>query len=205
MDLYPNDVKVTATSKDIIDRFGQLENEELEKVEEVFSVAGRIMALRDFGKASFVTIQDRKGRIQAYVRRDKLGEKDFSIFKRLGSGRYHMGFRTCFQNQDKRADDRGAGLRLLAKATQTFPEKWHGLTDTEIRYRQRYLDLIVNPKVKQVFECRSQIIQLIREFMLKRDFLEVETPMMQPMPGRRHGQAVQDFPQRPREWIFTCA
>src|SRR5512136_169501 len=86
VDLYPNDVKVTATTKELAERFSAMENEELEKVEEIFSVAGRIMALRDFGKASFVTIQDRKGRIQAYLRKDKLGETDFLIFKRLEIG-----------------------------------------------------------------------------------------------------------------------
>lgn len=183
VDLYPNDVKVTATSKDIMDRFGQLENEDLEKIDEVFSVAGRIMALRDFGKASFVTIQDRKGKVQVYVRRDKVGEKDFSIFKRLEVGDILWVSGRVFRTRTKELTIEAAGLKLLAKATQTFPEKWHGLTDTEIRYRQRYLDLIVNPKVKQVFETRSRIIQMIRRFMLDRDFLEVETPMMQPLPG----------------------
>ena len=107
VDLYPNDVKVTATTKELADRFGAMENEELEKVEEIFSVAGRIMALRDFGKASFVTIQDRKGRIQAYLRKDKLGEKDFLIFKRLEIGDIVWVSGRRFQDQDKRAYDRG--------------------------------------------------------------------------------------------------
>ena len=183
VDLYPNDVNVTATTKELAERFGAMENEELEKVEEIFSVAGRIMAVRDFGKASFVTIQDRKGRIQAYLRKDKLGEKDFLIFKRLEIGDIVWVSGRVFRTRTKELTIEARNMRLLAKATQPFPEKWHGLTDTEIRYRQRYLDLIVNPRVKQVFECRSKIIQLIRDFMLKRDFLEVETPMMQPLPG----------------------
>ncbi len=183
VELYPNDVHVRSTSKDILIRFGELENEDLEKITEKFSLAGRIMALRNFGKAAFITIQDRKGRIQAYIRKDKLGEKEFSIFKRLDIGDIVYVSGRVFKTRTKELTIEAEEIRLLSKAIQAFPEKWHGLTDTEIRYRQRYLDLIVNPKVKEVFETRSSIIQLIRDFMLKRDFVEVETPMMQPMPG----------------------
>lgn len=183
IDLYPNDIKASSTTVELAERFGGMENEGLEKITEEFSVAGRIMARRDFGKASFITVQDRKGRIQAYLRKDRLDEKEFSVFKRLEIGDIVWVSGRVFKTRTKELTIETSGFRLLAKAIRPFPEKWHGLTDTEIRYRQRYLDLIVNPDVKRVFETRSRIIQLIREFMLKRDFVEVETPMMQPMAG----------------------
>ena len=183
VETYPNDAKVTHLSKQILDTYGPMDNETLEKVAERFSIAGRIMAIRDFGKGAFIAVQDRKGRIQAFIRKDKVGEAAFALFKSLDVGDIvHLTGRV-FKTRTGELTLEVEGLRLLTKCLRPLPEKWHGLTDVEIRYRQRYLDLTVNPKVKEVFEARSRIIQSIRTFLHERDFLEVETPMMQPMAG----------------------
>jgi lysyl-tRNA synthetase class 2 len=185
IDLYPNDSRVGQTSAEIIDRFGALAPEELEKITERFTLAGRLMAVRDFGKGAFISIQDRKGRLQAFVRKNQVGEKGFALFKRLDIGDIVWIAGRVFKTRtgELTIDVEENGLRLLAKALRPLPEKWHGLTDVEIRYRQRHLDLIVNPEVRRVFHQRSRIISLIRRFMEERDFLEVETPMMQPRAG----------------------
>jgi lysyl-tRNA synthetase class 2 len=159
--------------------------EELEKITERFTIAGRMMAVRDFGKGAFISIQDRKGRLQAFLRKNQLGEKGFSLFKRLDIGDIVWVAGRVFKTRtgELTLDVEEDGLRLLSKSLRPLPEKWHGLTDVEIRYRQRHLDLIVNPEVRKVFHQRSRIISLIRRFMEARDFLEVETPMMQPRAG----------------------
>jgi len=183
IDLYPNDVTVNATTKTILDRFGHLDNDALEKIEERFSLAGRLMAVRSFGKAAFLNIQDRKGKIQAYIKKNKIGEKQFSLFKRLDIGDIIFVAGRVFKTKTGELTVETDEIRLLAKALRPLPEKWHGLTDIETRYRQRHLDLIVNPGVRELFHKRSRIIQLIRDFMQKMDFLEVETPMMHPVAG----------------------
>ncbi|MEK7827041.1 MAG: lysine--tRNA ligase, partial [Thermodesulfobacteriota bacterium] len=159
--------------------------EKLEKITERFTLAGRLMAVRDFGKGAFISIQDRKGRLQAFLRKNQLGEKTFSLFKRLDIGDIIWVAGRVFKTRtgELTIDVEENGLRLLSKSLRPLPEKWHGLTDVEIRYRQRHLDLIVNPEVRKVFHQRSRIISLIRRFMEERDFLEVETPMMQPRAG----------------------
>ncbi len=185
IDLYPNDVQVANNSESIRERFESLSEEELEKIDERFTLAGRIMAIRDFGKSAFVSIQDRKGRIQAFLRKNALGEKGFSLFKRLDAGDIIWIAGRVFKTKtgELSIDVEEDGLCLLSKSLLPLPEKWHGLTDIEIRYRQRHLDLIVNPEVRKVFQQRSRIISLIRRFMEERDFLEVETPMMQSKAG----------------------
>ena len=185
IDLYPNDVQVADTTVSICDRFGEMTPEELEKITERFTLAGRLMAVRDFGKGAFISIQDRKGRIQAFLRKNQLGEKGFALFKRLDIGDIIWIAGRVFKTRtgELTIDVEENGLRLLSKSLHPLPEKWHGLTDVEIRYRQRHLDLIVNPEVRKVFQMRSRIISLIRRFMEERDFLEVETPMMQPRAG----------------------
>ncbi|HNS55141.1 MAG TPA: OB-fold nucleic acid binding domain-containing protein, partial [Syntrophales bacterium] len=183
LEAYPNDAKVTHLSAQIHEAFGQMDNEALERVTERFAVAGRIMAIRSFGKGAFVALQDRKGRIQAFVRKDRVGDEVFGLFKTLDVGDIvHLTGRV-FKTRTGELTIEAEALRLLTKCLRPLPEKWHGLTDVEIRYRRRYLDLIVNPKVKEVFETRSRIIRFIRAFLHERDFLEVETPMMQPMAG----------------------
>ncbi len=183
IDLYPNDVTVNATTETILDRFGHLDNDALEKIEERFSLAGRLMAVRSFGKAAFLNIQDRKGKIQAYIKKNKIGENQFSLFKRLDIGDIIFVAGRVFKTKTGELTVETDEIRLLAKALRPLPEKWHGLTDIETRYRQRHLDLIVNPEVRELFHKRSRIIQLTRDFMQKRDFLEVETPMMHPVAG----------------------
>ena len=185
VDLYPNDIRVRDTTSSIGERFGQMTPEELEKVTERFTLAGRMMAVRDFGKGAFISIQDRTGRLQAFLRKNQVGEKTFALFKKLDVGDIVWVAGRVFKTRtgELTIDVEENGLRLLSKSIRALPEKWHGLTDIEIRYRQRHLDLIVNPEVRKVFQQRSRIISLIRRFMEERDFLEVETPMMQPRAG----------------------
>jgi len=185
INLYPNDARVGETTADIIGRFVRMAPEELEKVTERFTLAGRMMAVRDFGKGAFISIQDRKGRLQAFIRKNQVGDETFSLFKKLDIGDIVWIAGRVFKTRtgELSIDVEERGLRLLSKSLHPLPEKWHGLTDVEIRYRQRHLDLIVNPEVRDVFVKRSRIISLIRRFMEERDFLEVETPMMQPRAG----------------------
>ncbi|MBW2544216.1 MAG: lysine--tRNA ligase [Deltaproteobacteria bacterium] len=183
IDLYPNDVKVTATTKSIIDRFGDMDNEGLEGVEEKFALAGRLMAIRNFGKAAFVSIQDREGRIQGYIARDKVGKDIYPVFKKFDVGDIVFISGGLLKTRTGELTIDADEIRLLSKSVKSLPEKWHGLTDVEARYRQRHLDLIMNPAVKEVFYMRSRIIKLIRDFMQERGFLEVETPMMHPLAG----------------------
>ena len=180
---YANDFPVTHTAEEIRAAHDQHDAAALEESGARYAVGGRIMARRDFGKAAFIQLQDRSGRLQVYVGRDNIGTDAFDQFKKLDLGDIvgvtGVPFRTRTGELSLRAD----GLRLLTKALQPLPEKWHGLTDVETRYRQRYLDLIVNPEVRETFRKRSRIIGVIRDFMQQRDFLEVETPMMQPLAG----------------------
>ncbi|NTW06273.1 MAG: lysine--tRNA ligase [Syntrophaceae bacterium] len=190
VDLYPNDIKPQNTTSDIFSQYGNADSDTLTQLGPKFSIAGRLMAMRNFGKAAFIKIQDRKGQIQCYVAKNILSEDAYYVFKKLDIGDiiYIAGklFRTKTNELTIEADE----LRLLSKAIRPLPEKWHGLTDIEIRYRQRHLDLISNPEVKETFYRRSRIIHLIRQFMDRHDFLEVETPMMQPRAG---GAAARPF------------
>ena len=183
VELYPNGVRAKDTAASVIARFGEMDHEALARVEEQFSLAGRLMAVRNFGKAAFFTIQDRKGRLQGYIHRNNVDEKTLSLFRRLDIGDIVFIAGKLFRTKTGELTLETNSLRLLAKAIRPLPEKWHGLVDIETRYRQRHLDLIANPGVREVFERRSRIIQLIRRFMEERDFLEVETPMMQPRAG----------------------
>lgn len=183
VDLYPNNVRPQNTTAEILTEFGNSEAEALAGLKQQFSIAGRLMAVRNFGKAAFVKIQDRKGQIQSYVAKDMLDEKAFFIFKKLDIGDIVYISGKLFRTKTNELTIEAHDLRLLSKAMHPLPEKWHGLTDVETRYRQRHLDLISSPAVKEIFFRRSRIIQLIRQFMDKHDFLEVETPMMQPHAG----------------------
>jgi len=141
------------------------------------------MAIRNFGKAAFVNIQDRDGRIQGYIARDKVGSDKYAIFKKLDVGDIVFISGNLLKTRTDELTVDADEIRLLSKSVRPLPEKWHGITDVEARYRQRHLDLIMNPAVKEVFYTRSRIIKLIRDFMQERDFLEVETPMMHTMAG----------------------
>ena len=190
IDLYPNNIKPQNTAEEILTQYGHFDNEALSNVKISFSVAGRLMFVRNFGKAAFVKIQDYKGQIQGYIAKNILSAEDYSVFKKLDVGDIIYISGNLFRTKTNELTIEAQKLILLSKSIRPLPEKWHGLTDVETRYRQRYLDLIVNPKVKEVFHRRSRIIKLIRQFMDNHDFLEVETPMMQPRAG---GAAARPF------------
>ncbi len=183
VDLYPNDTRPQNTTAEILARFGETDAESLAQISENLSIAGRLMAVRNFGKAAFIKIQDRKGQMQCYIAKNILSEQDFALFKRLDIGDIVYVIGKLFRTKTNELTIEAEGLRLMAKSIHPLPEKWHGLTDIETRYRQRHLDLISNPAVKEIFIRRSLIIKLIRQFMDQNDFLEVETPMMQPRAG----------------------
>jgi lysyl-tRNA synthetase class 2 len=183
VDPFPNNFRVTHTAEGIHQAFDALPDEALASTGESCSIAGRIMAIRDFGKASFIQIQDRTGRIQAYLRRDSVGDQAFKLFKKLDIGDIIGAKGKVFRTKTRELTLQVETFQLLTKSLRPLPEKWHGLTDIEIRYRQRYLDLTVNPDVKKIFLTRMKAIRLIRIFFAERDFLEVETPMMHPIPG----------------------
>jgi len=178
---YPNDFRPQHTSADVVAAFGHCET--IEEGAATFVVAGRIIARRSFGKAAFIQLQDRKGRIQLYVRKDTIGAESYETFESFDIGDIIGATGTPFRTKTGELSLNVSEVRLLTKSFLPLPEKFHGLTDVETRYRQRYVDLIVNPEVREVFIKRSRIVNLIREFMVQHDFLEVETPMMQPIPG----------------------
>jgi lysyl-tRNA synthetase, class II len=173
----------THTIAQILEEFGSLDGARLEALNRTFRLAGRLMLVRHFGKASFCHIQDGTSRIQVYVQKQEVGLDEFARFKRLDLGDI-VGFAgSLFRTKTGELTLAADQFVLLTKALLPLPEKYHGLTDIETRYRQRYLDLMVNPQVREVFVKRAQIISVMREFFRNRGFLEVETPMMQPIPG----------------------
>ena len=180
--------EVSHHAKDVLEQFGHLEGEE-ESSEEI-TIAGRLMAIRGHGKASFSVLMDRSGRIQIYFKLDVLGEEKYSQFKLLDIGdiigvKGHV-FRTRRGEITVRVDD----FDMLSKSLRPLPEKFHGLTDTEIRYRQRYVDLIMNPEVMDTFVARTNIMKSIREYLDERDYIEVETPVLGTIAG---GAAARPF------------
>jgi len=180
---YANGFEVTHQNAQIHQAHANDNADALEGCDQNYVVAGRIMARRDFGKAAFVQLQDRSGRLQVYVGKNKIGDDSFAVFGKLDVGDIVGISGKPFRTKTDELSLRAESLQLLTKSLQPLPEKWHGLTDVETRYRQRYLDLIVNPEVGEVFKKRSRIISLMRDFMQQRDYLEVETPMMQPVAG----------------------
>ncbi len=178
---YPNDFKPLHTSADFNAAYG--DKQEIDATDDIFVVAGRILARRSFGKAAFVQLQDRKGRIQLYVKKDQVGDEAFAAFESFDIGDIVGAEGYPFRTKTGELSLHARSIRLLTKSLLPLPEKFHGLTDVETRYRQRYVDLIVNPESREIFFKRSRIINLIRAFMTGRDFLEVETPMMQQIPG----------------------
>ena len=182
---YPNDFRKDTTAGELHDRFDDSDSEQLAGVDEQFSLAGRMMAKRVMGKIAFVLLQDRSGSIQLMIQRDNLPEGLFQEFKHWDIGDIVGARGHIVRTQKGELSIRASDLRLLTKSLRPLPEKYHGLTDTEIRYRQRYVDLIMNEESRAVFRTRSKIITYIRGFMESpgREFLEVETPMMHPIPG----------------------
>ena len=180
---FPNDFRRENLAAELHKAWGGKINEEIEPKAANVTVAGRMMLKRVMGKASFATIQDMSGRIQLYVTRDGVGEAAYEAFKHYDLGDILGARGTLFKTKSGELSVKVTKLRLLVKALRPLPEKFHGLADQEQKYRQRYVDLIMSEETRGVFRTRSRIVQSIREFMAGRGFLEVETPMMQPIPG----------------------
>lgn len=174
-------VEVSNHSQEIKENFSEFEGKDV-------AIAGRIMSKRVMGKASFCDIQDRDGRIQSYISKNEIGEEEYSEFKKFDIGDLVSIKGTVFKTQKEEISVKAHSVTLISKSLQILPEKFHGLKDQDLRYRQRYLDLIVNPEVKDAFFKRSQIIKAIRNFLDNKDFLEVETPILQSIYGGAHAR-----------------
>ena len=166
----------THTAADVTDRFEELEGQEV-------SVAGRLMSKRGMGKVSFCDLQDKSGRVQLYVRKDLIGEEEYSWFKKCDIGDIVGVKGEVFKTEKGQISVRASEVKLLAKSLRPLPEKFHGLTDRETRYRQRYVDLIVNPDVRKTFELRSKFVKYLRDFLDNRGYMEVETPVLNTISG----------------------
>jgi lysyl-tRNA synthetase class 2 len=183
IDPYPRKFERSDTIGDLVSEHGARSKEDLEAAAIQTRTAGRILAIRSFGKANFLVLSDGAAKIQAYIRQDSLPEKEFAAFKLLDFGDYVGVEGKLFRTKTNELTIFASSLQFLVKCFEPLPEKWHGLSDVEIRYRQRYLDLIVNPDSRRVFQVRSKVLASIRGFLNARGYLEVETPMMQPIAG----------------------
>lgn len=182
-DAYPNDFRRDALAADLRARYGELDQESLEQVEARFSLAGRMMSRRVMGKASFAHLQDSSGPIQLFLKRDKLGEEPYGAFKKWDLGDLIGVTGGVFKTKTGELSVQVDSIRLLAKSLRPLPEKFHGLADQETRYRQRYLDLITNETARRTFQIRFRMVDCLRAYLAGRGFVEVETPMMQVIPG----------------------
>ncbi len=187
---YPNDITVSHQAAEILEKFADLDRDALEGNTETFQVAGRMMSSRHFGKAGFAHLKDTSGKIQIFFEKQGLSEEEFKLFKKSDIGDFYWVEGSPMRTKTGELSLRAHKVRLVTKALHPLPEKWHGLTDVEQRYRQRYVDLIVNDQVQEVFRKRSQIVSQIRNYFIERNFLEVETPMMHGMAG---GAAARPF------------
>lgn len=182
--LFPNTFRPRDKVGDIISSYGRLDANQLESREDTkFSIAGRIMALRSFGKAAFIKVQDRTGSLQVHMQRDVLGPERYAIFKKMDVGDIIGVTGPLFRTRTQELTIRAESFQLITKSYRPLPEKFHGLTDVEARYRQRYLDLIMNQSTRDIFKSRTAIIKTIRRKLDEKGFMEVETPMMQVIPG----------------------
>lgn len=187
---YANDFKPENLAKEVTDGFDSKTKEELLENKVQVSIAGRVIAVRSFGKAAFVKIRDRSGELQVYIKKDRVGEESFNVFKKVDVGDYIGAVGALFRTKTDELTVDAAEFKILVKGLRPLPEKFHGLTNVEQRYRQRYLDLIANPEVKEIFLKRSKIVTFIRDYLTTRDYVEVETPMMHHIPG---GAAARPF------------
>ncbi|MES2218585.1 MAG: lysine--tRNA ligase [Pseudomonadota bacterium] len=187
---FPNKFRRDSLAADLHDQYGDKTEPELESNPAVVKIAGRIMTRRMMGKASFLTVQDMSGRIQLYVRQDEIGDEVYEEFKQWDMGDIIGAEGMIFKTKTGELSVRVRQIFLLTKSLRPLPDKYHGLTDQELRYRQRYLDLMVNEETRKTFIIRTKIVDTIREFLKSRNFLEVETPMMQVLPG---GAAARPF------------
>ena len=180
---YPNDVRRDALADELRDTYGGHDGERLAEERVEVSVAGRMMVKRVMGRNSFIKLEDRSGRIQIRVERDRLPQGLYADFKTWDVGDILSARGPLFKTRTGELTVMADTIRLVTKSLRPLPEKWHGLADQELRYRQRYVDLIVNPLSRAVFRKRTAIVQYVRAFLDAQDFLEVETPMMQLKPG----------------------
>jgi lysyl-tRNA synthetase class 2 len=180
---YPNRFDATHSVSQLVDGYTATPAADLESARVDTVAAGRVVSVRNFGKASFLVLSDGRSRIQVYVRQDALSERDYQLSKLLDLGDQIGVVGHLFRTKTNELSIWASSLQFLAKCFLPLPEKWHGLQDVEVRYRQRYLDLIVNPDVRRVFEIRTATVSVIREFLQSHGFLEVETPMMQQIAG----------------------
>ncbi len=180
---YPHRYDYTHTSSGIVRQFGSHSREQLEAERIEVRTCGRLVALRGHGKAGFSHISDGESRVQVYTRLDAVGERNYELYNLLDIGDFVGVEGYLFRTKTNELTVHATKVEFLAKSFLPLPEKWHGLTDVEIRYRQRYLDLVVNRQVREVFVKRSQIIRELRNFFDSRGYIEVETPMLQPMAG----------------------
>jgi len=188
---YPSGFRPDRSCTDLIASFRDVPGEALDRGMDPVALAGRILSLRDFGKSCFAHLQDETGSLQLYFQTDTLGATHYASFKAWADIGDIVGVTGgLFRTRTGELTLRVESWRMLSKAVRTLPEKFHGLKDVELRYRKRYLDLVANPAVREVFRTRARVIRLIREFFDARGFLEVETPMMHPIPG---GAAARPF------------
>ena len=180
---FPNQFDRKDYAKKLYDKYSENDKAWFEENEVTVSIAGRIMLKRVMGKASFITISDMSGRIQLYVQKNLLGDEVYDAFKAWDIGDIVGGTGKLFKTNKGELSIKLDSLQLLTKSLRPLPEKFHGLTDHEQRYRQRYLDLIMSEETRDTFKMRSKIVSYIRNFFLDRDYMEVETPMLQVIPG----------------------
>ena len=189
--VFPNDFKPEHRALPLAQQYGELPNEELEPQGVTVSVAGRMMLKRVMGKASFATVQDATGRIQLYVQRDALGEDLYADFKHWDLGDILAARGTLFRTKTGELSIKVTELRLLTKSLRPLPDKFHGVADQELKYRQRYVDLITDEAARDRFAQRSKAVAAMRGFMVEHGFLEVETPMLHPIPGGANAKPFQ--------------
>ena len=189
-DAFPTTADVDTSIAGVVARYGATSHDELEAEKPHVKIAGRIMTVREFGKTAFLVLSEKTARIQAYCRKDALSEREWELYRNLDAGDWVAVEGTVFRTKTNELSVKAERLHFLVKALRPLPSKWHGLTDVEQRYRQRYVDLIVNDDVKAAFETRARIVRHIRTWFDSHGFIEVETPMMQPIAG---GAAARPF------------
>lgn len=181
--LFPNDFSKQHDTAFMAATYTDCSDEQLAAVGTVFSLAGRMISHRSFGKVSFFHLMDHKGRIQCYAAKEHLGDEAYAVFKKLDVGDIVGVEGTLFRTKTGELTIECKTVRLISRSMRPLPEKYHGLKDMETRYRQRYVDLIVTPRSREIFQKRTLIVREFRKFMEEQGFMEVETPMLQPLPG----------------------
>ncbi|BDQ36444.1 lysyl-tRNA synthetase [Pseudodesulfovibrio nedwellii] len=181
--LYPNDFKRDTEVKSILDQLSEADDETLGASEQTFAIAGRVVSYRSFGKVTFFNLKDRSAKIQVYAARDELGTEEYQRFKKTDIGDIVGVTGGVFRTKTGELTVKTKAFKLITKSMRPLPEKYHGLKDVETRYRQRYVDLIVTPRTMEIFKARTTIVRELRDILDEKGFMEVETPMLQAIPG----------------------